>query len=133
MEPAPRLEAHEAAKLTGPELVAVLMRAQSQLDDLPEAKRLYWSRVLFDLLPSDRRLQDEATAQAILRNLLNELYNARDTKFTNLATQQNKVTWMVFVWLVIMGALVSMGYEVLLLRCRPGPACSCSRRSSGST
>ncbi len=110
-----RVEAHEAAKLTGPELVAVLMRAQSQLDDLPEAKRLYWSRVLFDLLPSDRRLQDEATAQAILRNLLNELYNARDTKFTNLATQQNKVTWMVFVGLVIMGALVSMGYEVLLL------------------
>ena len=110
-----RVEAHEAAKLTGPELVAALMKAQSQLEDLPEAKRLYWARVLFDLLPSDRRLQDEATAQAILRNLLNELYNARDTKFTNLATQQNKVTWMVFVGLVIMGALISMGYEVLLL------------------
>ena len=90
-----RVEAHEAAKLTGPELVAALLKAQSQLEDLPEAKRLYWPRVLFDLLQSDPQLQDEATAQAILRNLLNELYNARDTKFTNLATQQNKVTWMV--------------------------------------
>jgi hypothetical protein len=112
-----RVEAHESAKLVGPELVAVLMRAQSQLDDLPEAKRLYWSRVLNDLLNTcpNGRLADEPRAQAILRNLLNELYNARDTKFTNLATQQNKVTWMVFTGLVIMGALISLGYEVLLL------------------
>jgi hypothetical protein len=110
-----RVEAHEAAKLTGPELVAAVMKAQSQLEDLPETKRLYWSRVLFELLQTDPRLKDEATAQAILRNLMNELYNARDTKFTNLATQQNKVTWMVFTGLVIMGALISMGYEVLLL------------------
>jgi hypothetical protein len=110
-----RVEAHESAKLTGPELLAALMKAQSQLEDLTETKRLYWARVLNDLLQPDGRLRDEATAQAILRNLLIELYNARDTKFTNLATQQNKVTWMVFTGLVIMAALVSMGYEVLLL------------------
>ena len=112
-----RVEAHAAAKLTGPELVAVLMKAQSQLDDLPEAKRLYWSSVLHDLLEGcpHGRLRDEAVAQAILRNLLNELYNARDTKFTNLATQQNKVTWLVFTGLVILAALISQGYEDLLL------------------
>ena len=63
----------------------------------------------------DGRLRDEAVAQAILRNLLNELYNARDTKFTNLATQQNKVTWLVFIGLAIMAALVSQGYQDLLL------------------
>jgi hypothetical protein len=93
------------------------MRAQSQLDDLPEAKRIYWSRVLHDQLEGcpGGRLRDEEVAQAILRNLLNELYNARDTKFTNLATQQNKVTWLVFTGLVIMAALVSQGYQDLLL------------------
>lgn len=112
-----RVEAHAAAALTGPELVAVLMKAQSQLEDLSETKRIYWSRVLHDLLegcPSGK-LRDEATAQAILRHLLSELYDARDTKFTNLATQQNKVTWMVFTGLVIMSALISLGYEYLLL------------------
>src|SRR5688572_23883437 len=36
-----RVEAHAAAELTGAELVAVLMKAQSQLEDLPEAKRVY--------------------------------------------------------------------------------------------
>jgi hypothetical protein len=112
-----RVEAHEASKKTGPELVAVLMKAQSQLADLPPEKRIYWSRVLHDLLEGcpQGRLRDEAVAQALTHQLLSELYNARDTKFTNLATQQNKVTWMVFTGLVIMGALVSLGYEQLLL------------------
>src|SRR4051794_11472901 len=112
-----RVEAHAAATLTGPELVAALMKAQSQLEDLPESKRVYWSRVLHDQLEGcpQGRLRDEAVAQAILLNLLTELYNARDTKFTNLATQQNKVTWLVFTGLAIMGALVCQGYQDLLL------------------
>jgi hypothetical protein len=97
--------------------VAVLMKAQSQLGELPPDKRIYWSKVLHDLLEGcpQGRLRDEAVAQAITHQLLSEPYNARDTKFTNLATQQNKVTWMVFTGLVIMGALISLGYEVLLL------------------
>jgi hypothetical protein len=112
-----RVEADYAAKLTGAALVAALMKAQSQLDDLPHAKRIYWSRVVHDQLEGcpGGRLRDEAVAQAILHALLGELYNARDTKFTNLATQQNKVTWLVFTGLVIMGALVSEGYQELLL------------------
>jgi hypothetical protein len=112
-----RVEANHAATLTGPALIAALMKAQSQLEDLPPAKRVYWGRVLFDQLDNapGGRLRDEPVAQAILRNLLNELYNARDTKFTNLATQQNKVTWLVFTGLAIMGALVSQGYQDLLL------------------
>jgi len=73
--------------------------------------------VLHDLLEPSRGAppRDEAAAQEILRSLLNELYNARDTKFTNLATQQNKVTWLVFVGLAIMAALVSQGYRDLLM------------------
>jgi hypothetical protein len=110
-----RVEAHHAGTLTGPDLVARLMKAQSQLDDLPERKRIYWSRVLHDLLEGGRRPRDEQVAQAVLTNLLNELYNARDTKFTNLATQQNKVTWLVFVGLAIMTALVTKGYQDILL------------------
>jgi hypothetical protein len=112
-----RVEANAAAKLAGAELVAALMKAQSQLEDLPEAKRNYWARVLHDLLEGcpAGRLRDEPVAQAILRHLLTELYNARDTKFTNLATQQNKVTWLVFTGLAILGALVSQGYEQLIL------------------
>lgn len=112
-----RVEAAHAAKQTGPELVAALMKAQSSLDDLPPAKRIYWARVVHDLLEGcpNGRLRDERVAQAILHQLLSELYNARDTKFTNLATQQNKVTWLVFCGLAIMAALVSMGFEVLLL------------------
>ena len=37
------------------------MKAQSQLDDLPERKRIYWSRVLHDLLEGvpGGRLRDE--------------------------------------------------------------------------
>jgi hypothetical protein len=111
-----RVEAEAAARLTGPPLVARLMKAQSQLDDLPERKRIYWSRVLHDLLEDGHGpLKDEALAQAILRQLLSELYDARDTKFTNLATQQNKVTWMVFVGLASMAALVVQDYTDLLL------------------
>jgi hypothetical protein len=73
--------------------------------------------VLHDLLEGcpNGRLSDEAMAQAILHSLLTELYDARDTKFTNLATQQNKVTWLVFIGLAIMGALVSQGYEDILM------------------
>src|SRR3954471_18463285 len=112
-----RVEAESAAQLTGPALVARLMKAQSQLDDLPERKRVYWSLVLNDLLQGSPHtaLRNEEVAQAILHNLLTELYDARDTKFTNLATQQNKVTWMVFTGLAIMAALVTQGYQDLLL------------------
>jgi len=112
-----RVEAHEASKKTGAQLVAVLMKAQSQLGELPPDKRIYWSKVLHDLLEGcpQGKLRDEEVAQALAHQLLSELYNARDTKFTNLATQQNKVTWMVFTGLVIMGALVSLGYEQILL------------------
>src|SRR5262249_31530883 len=45
-----RVEAEAASRLTGPALVARLMKAQSQLEDLPPAKRIYWGRVLHDLL-----------------------------------------------------------------------------------
>jgi hypothetical protein len=112
-----RVEADAAARLTGPALVARLMKAQSQLDDLPERKRIYWSRVLYDLLAGcpHGQLKDERMAQAILHQLLTELYDARDTKFTNLATQQNKVTWLVFTGLAIMAALVSKGYQDILM------------------
>lgn len=112
-----RVEAEAGAQLTGPALVARLMKAQSQLDDLPERKRVYWSLVLNDLLQGSphTKLRNEEVAQAILHHLLTELYDARDTKFTNLATQQNKVTWMVFTGLAIMAALVSQGYEDLLM------------------
>jgi hypothetical protein len=111
-----RVEADAASGYSGPRLTATLMKAQSQLDELPDRKRVYWSRVLHDLLEPPRGVpRDEAAAQEILRSLLNELYNARDTKFTNLATQQNKVTWLVFVGLAIMAALVSQGYQDLLM------------------
>jgi hypothetical protein len=112
-----RVEADAAAGYTGPRLTAALLKAQSQLDELPDRKRVYWSRVLHDLLEPSRGAppRDEPAAQEILRSLLNELYNARDTKFTNLATQQNKVTWLVFVGLAIMAALVSQGYQDLLM------------------
>src|SRR3954451_4927872 len=112
-----RVAGEAAGRVTGPALVARLMKAQSQLDDLPERKRVYWSLVLNDLLQGSphAKLRDEEVAQAILHNLLTELYDARDTKFTNLATQQNKVTWMVFTGLAIMAALVSQGYQDLLM------------------
>jgi hypothetical protein len=111
-----RVEAEAATRLSGPALVARLMKAQSQIEDLPERKRIYWSRVVHDLLEDGHGpLKDEPLAQAILHQLLSELYDARDTKFTNLATQQNKVTWMVFVGLAIMAALVTQDYTDLLL------------------
>jgi hypothetical protein len=112
-----RVEAEAGARLAGPALVARLMKAQSQLDDLPERKLIYWSRVLHDLLEGcpHGKLRDEDVARAILHSLLTELYDARDTKFTNLATQQNKVTWLVFTGLAIMAALVSQGYEDILM------------------
>jgi hypothetical protein len=112
-----RVEADHASRLTGAPLVAALMKAQSQIEELPGAKRVYWARVLHDQLDGcpDGRLRDEPVAQAILHHLLNELYNTRDTKFTNLATQQNKVTWLVLIGLAIMAALVSQGYQDLLL------------------
>src|SRR5689334_6867822 len=59
-----RVEARHAATLTGPDLLARLMKAQSQLDDLPDPKRIYWSRVVHDLLEPSGRLRDEAVAQA---------------------------------------------------------------------
>jgi hypothetical protein len=128
-----RVEAEAAGKLTGPDLMARLMKAQSQLDDLPERKRVYWSHVLHDVLEGCPAggLKDEAIARAILYNLLTELYDSRDTKFTNLATQQNKVTWLVFIGLAIMAALVSKGYEDLLLAGAVGGILSRLQRELG--
>ena len=97
--------------------IAALMKAQSQLEDLPPAKRVYWARVLHDQLDGCPAAVC-ATRPSLRRSCAtcsNELYNARDTKFTNLATQQNKVTWLVFIGLAIMAALVSQGYQDLLL------------------
>jgi hypothetical protein len=78
------VEADAAAGYAGPRLTAALLKAQSQLDELPERKRVYWSRVVHDLLEPAPGAppRDERTTQEILRSLLNELYNARDTKFT---------------------------------------------------
>jgi len=128
-----RVEAHAAGELTGAALVARLMKAQSQLEDMPEHKRAYWSKVCADLLEGApaKPLADEAMAQAILHSLLDELYDARDTKFTNLATQQNKVTWLVLTGLLLLGALASLGYDELILAGAVGGILSRLQRELG--
>ena len=85
---APRRGPRARRRSPGPTLVAVLMKAQSQLEDLPPAKRIYWARVLHDLLegspgrqaarrgrrPGDRH----EPAQRALQRARHEVHEPRD-------------------------------------------------------
>lgn len=107
---------HEAERLRTrylelPALTARLDRGLSQTGELTPPQRAYWSR----RLAKTWEKHDIDTARATLSEFLEELYNARDTKFVNLATLQNKVTWMVLIGLVLLGVLVTGGYEEVIL------------------
>jgi hypothetical protein len=106
---------HEAERLRTrsldwPALHARLDRGTSQTTELTPAQRLYWGR----RLAGDWE-QSQEEGRATLAEFLDELYNARDTKFVNLATLQNKVTWLVLVGLVLLAVLVTLGYETVIL------------------
>jgi hypothetical protein len=107
---------HEAERLRTrylelPALSARLDRGLSQTGELTPPQRNYWNRRLAKTWQEG----DVDGARATLSEFLEELYNARDTKFVNLATLQNKVTWMVLIGLVLLGVLVSEGYETVIL------------------
>src|SRR4051794_4417134 len=106
---------HEAERLRTrdldwPALHARLDRGTSQTTELTPAQRIYWGR----RLAGDWE-QNKEEGRATLAEFLDELYDARDTKFVNLATLQNKVTWLVLVGLVLLAVLVSLGYETVIL------------------
>jgi hypothetical protein len=84
--------------------------------ELPVANQERWRAALESALDATdaSKLGDQGRRELLSRYLV-ELYDARDTKFVNLATQQNEVTWLVFVSLAVMGALVSAGYARILL------------------
>jgi hypothetical protein len=105
-------QARAAGKLEGPLLRAALIRAQGQLSDLPTDRRNYWAKYVAHALKPSTSDDD---ARAVLEQCLGEIYDVRDTKFVNLATQQNKVTWLILVALTLMAALVTLGYEIVLL------------------
>jgi preprotein translocase subunit YajC len=107
---------HEAERLRTrylemPALSARLDRGVSQTGELTPAQRTYWSRRLTKTWEKG----EIDSARATLSEFLEELYDARDTKFVNLATLQNKVTWMVLIGLVLLGVLVTEGYETVIL------------------
>jgi hypothetical protein len=110
-----REQARAVRTLEGPALRAALVRAQSQLDELPAESRKYWKPHISAALGETGVQPSEAEARAVLEEALVEIYDARDTKFVNLATQQNKVTWLISVALVLIGALVTLGYALVLL------------------
>ena len=107
---------HEAERLRTrylewPVVAARLDRGLSQTGELTPPQRQHWNR----RLARPPGPAEEASARALLSEFLEELYNARDTKFVNLATLQNKVTWLVIIGLVLLGVLVSMNFETVLL------------------
>jgi hypothetical protein len=110
-----REQARAVRTLEGGALRAALIRVQSQLGELPPESRQYWKSHISTCLGTSGVQPPEDEARALLEECLIEIYDARDTKFVNLATQQNKVTWLITVALVLMAALVSLGYEVVLL------------------
>jgi hypothetical protein len=103
------------------QLRARLARAQSELSELPPVAQQFWRTKLEDVINPPRRngephpTFDAELAKATLHEYLRELYTWRDTKFVNLATQQNKVTWLILVALVVMGALVQLDFYLLML------------------
>jgi hypothetical protein len=106
---------HEAERLRTrslewPALHARLDRGTSQTTELTPAQRAYWGRRL-----AGNWEHNQEEGRATLGEFLDELYNARDTKFVNLATLQNKVTWLVLVGLVLLAVLVTLGYETVIL------------------
>ncbi len=103
------------------DLRARLTRAQSDLGELGPVEQQFWRSKLEDVLspphPAGEPTPsfDETRARSMLHEYLRALYAARDTKFVNLATQQNKVTWLILVALVTMAALVLLDFSLVLL------------------
>lgn len=101
-------------------VMARLERAMGQLDELPPDRRAFWQTRWQELHAGyywDKQLtaDQEWWYKANLIELLAELYNARDTKYSQLASLYGKTAWLILAALLPLAALVALGYGVILL------------------
>jgi len=114
---------HEAERLVLPllsqeELLARLERALGQLGELAPERRARWEAVSRELLDGCDDTPDgqfDARLRAHLDELLGEVYEASNGKAAQLSGLYNRATWLVFAALLPLGALVSLGYGVVLV------------------
>lgn len=105
---------------TLPSVMARLERAMGELDELPPDRQVLWQARWQELLgayswdkaPTDRQ---ERWYKANLIELLAELYNARDAKYSQLASLYGKTAWLIMAAFLPLAALVALGYGVVLL------------------
>jgi hypothetical protein len=105
---------------TLPSVMARLERAVGQLDELPPDRQVLWQARWQELLGAyswDKNLTDrqESWYKANLIELLAELYNARDAKYSQLASLYGKTAWLIMAAFLPLAALVALGYGVVLL------------------
>jgi hypothetical protein len=91
-----------------------------QLDELPVDRQVFWQarwQELRTTYPWGRDLTDQEIwwYKANLIELLAELYNARDAKYSQLASLYGKTAWLVLAAFLPLVALLTLGYGVILL------------------
>jgi hypothetical protein len=101
-------------------VIARFERAVGQLDELPADRQVFWQarwQELRTTCPWGRDLTDQEISwyKANLIELLAELYNARDAKYSQLASLYGKAAWLVLAAFLPLAALLTLGYGVILL------------------
>ncbi len=101
-------------------VIARFERAVGQLDELAPDRQVFWQARWQELRtthPWGRDLTDREVwwYKANLIELLAELYNARDAKYSQLASLYGKTAWLVLAAFLPLAALITLGYGVVLL------------------
>ncbi len=101
-------------------VIARFERAVGQLDELPPDRQVFWQARWQELRATYSWNQPLTTEhvwwyKANLIELLAELYNARDAKYSQLASLYGKTAWLVLAAFLPLAALVTLGYGVILL------------------
>jgi hypothetical protein len=107
------VEQQAVVRLEPAEVKARLARGRTEIAELPEADRDHWRDEFDDALGSAGE-GDEERARATLKNFLKALYDRRHERFVELATAENKVTWLILVALLLLVALISQDVTAVL-------------------
>jgi hypothetical protein len=100
-------------------VIARLIQVGGHLSDIPEPRRDEWSSAYKSLIVAgqdDRRLSPEQMTRrrVFLSEFLGEQYAFQDARLGRLYDLYNKTFWLIIVSLVPIGALIGLGYALIL-------------------
>lgn len=90
-------------------------RAMGQLDELPGHRQEHWKAKADRLRCGGPGTVPVAETRGMLVELLSEIYNARDGKYSQLASLYSKAAWLIGAALLPLMVLVVLGYGVILI------------------